>query len=325
MSSAITETSTFKIPMLKSPRTLVIASLLAVYFIWGSTYLGLRFGLEGFPPFLLNGFRFLIAGGILYPILRSKGRAAATRRQWWNAARMGVILLVGGVGLVTIAEDLGVGSGVAATAVAVIPVWIALISGLFGDWPHRREWIGLAVGLAGVLVLAQEGDFQASPMGMAMILVSPIIWAYGSIWGTRLDLPDSLMTAAIQLLSAGAAMTVIGPLMGERITAPPPTVAWVALLYLAIMGSLVAYTAYIYLLKTVRPALSTSYAYVNPVVAVALGISLGRETITGPVFLALPLILTGVALVATSQRRGRPRTTSNSPASLTPVPQEEAA
>ena len=302
-------------------RLLVIGALFAVYFIWGSTYLGLKFGLESFPPFLLNGFRFLIAGVILFLILKAKGQASATRRQWWNAARMGVILLVGGIGLVTIAEDLGVGSGIAATAIAVVPVWTALIGGLFGTWPHRREWIGLAIGLAGVLVLAQEGDFQASPIGMTLIIISPIVWAFGSIWGTQLDLPHSSMTTAIELVSAGVLMTVIGPLVGERITAPPTTVAWVALFYLAIMGSLVAFTAYIYLLKNVRPALSTSYAYVNPIVAVALGVSLGNETLTGPVFIALPLILISVALVATT----RGTRSSESPPTLASVPREDAA
>jgi drug/metabolite transporter (DMT)-like permease len=227
--------------------------------------------------------------------------------------------------MVTVAEDLGVGSGVAATAIAVIPVWIAVISGLFGDWPHRREWIGLGIGLAGVLILAQEGDFQASPSGMALLIVSPIIWAFGSIWGTKLDLPDSSMTTAIELLSAGAIMTLAGPLLGERMTAAPTTEAWIALGYLAIMGSLVALTAYMYLLKTVRPALSTSYAYVNPVVAVALGVSMGRETITGPVFVALPLILFGVAMVATTRQRSRSRTRTDSPRSRAQVASEEAA
>lgn len=308
----------------KAPRALVLGALLAVYVIWGSTYLGLRIGLESFPPFLLNGFRFLIAGGILFLILMMRGKATATRRQWWNAARMGLVLLVGGVGLVTIAEDFGVGSGIAATAVAVIPVWIALISGLFGDWPHRREWIGLAIGLAGVLVLAQEGDFQASTMGMALLIISPIVWAFGSIWGTKLDLPESSMTTAIELITAGLVMTLVGPLLGERIAETPTTRAWIALGYLAIMGSLVAFTAYIYLLKTVRPALSTSYAYVNPVVAVALGVTLGRETLSGPVFIALPLILTSIALVAATQRGSGTRQTKSAPSPTNPL-QEEAA
>ncbi len=309
----------------RNPRALVIAAILAVYFIWGSTYLGLRFGLEGFPPFLLNGFRFLIAGAVLFVILKFRGRATATRRQVWNAARMGVLLLVGGVGLVTLAEDVGVGSGIAATAVAVIPVWIALIGGVFGDWPRRREWMGLVVGLAGVLVLAQEGDFRASSLGTTLIVIAPIVWAFGSIWGTRLDLPESSMATAIEVIAAGVLMTAIGPLVGERITEPPPTVAWVALVYLAIMGSLVAFTAYIFLLKTVRPALSTSYAYVNPVVAVALGVTLGQETITGPVFVALPLILVGVALVATGKAGGGSREEVSDPSPSFTVSREEAA
>jgi drug/metabolite transporter (DMT)-like permease len=235
---------------------------------------------------------------------------------------MGVLLLVGGVGLVSLAERLGVGSGVAATAVAVVPVWIALISGLFGNWPRGREWIGLGIGLLGVLILAQEGDFQASPAGMALIAISPIIWAFGSIWGTRLDLPESSMTTAIQLLTAGVVMTAIGPLLGERMVAPPPPVAWVALVYLAIFGSLIAFSAYIYLLKTVRPALSTSYAYVNPVVAVGLVLTLGGEKITGPVLIALPLIVVSVILVAGRRRDRAEPTTELTPA---PLPQEEAA
>lgn len=300
----------------------IAAALVAVYFIWGSTYLALRFGLEGFPPLLLNGLRFLIAGLILLVVLLMRGGISVTGRQFWNAARMGVVLLLGGVGLVTIAESLGVGSGVAATAVAMIPVWAALISGLFGNWPRRREWIGLGIGLVGVLVLAQEGDFQASPVGMALIVVSPIIWAFGSVWGSRLDLPDSQDTTVIELLTAGLLLTGLGPLLGERIAEPPPAVAWAALVYLATMGSIVAFTAYIYLLKTVRPALATSYAYVNPVVAVVLGLTLGGEVMTGPVFIALPLILTGVGLVATANRRSRERTTS--PLPTTDV-QEEAA
>ena len=142
-----------------SGRATLVLALLAVYLIWGSTYLALRFGLEGFPPFILNGIRFLVAGAAMYAVLRFRGSDAPTRRQWWNAARVATLMLAGGVGLVTIAEDLGVGSGIAATAVAIIPVWAALTSGLFGAWPRPLEWLGLATGLAGVIVLAQEGDF----------------------------------------------------------------------------------------------------------------------------------------------------------------------
>ncbi|MCI0678760.1 MAG: EamA family transporter, partial [Actinobacteria bacterium] len=165
---------------------LKVLALLAVYLIWGSTYLGLRLGLEGFPPFLLNGFRFLVAGALMVLFLRWRGRLRATPTQVWNSARAGALMLVGGVGLVTLAEHHGVGSAVAATAVAIIPVWAALIAGAYGNWPRRTEWVGLAVGLAGVLILAAEGDFRSSPLGMLMVVVAPMIWAFGSVWSTKL-------------------------------------------------------------------------------------------------------------------------------------------
>ncbi len=283
-------------------RATVVTALAAVYLVWGSTYLALRFGLDGFPPFILNGIRFLVAGGIMYPVLRRSGIARPTRRQWWNAARVGLLLLVGGVGLVTIAEDQGVGSGVAATAVAVMPLWAALFSGLFGRWPARREWVGLALGFTGVAILAQEGDLQASSLGLALVLVAPMLWAFGSVWGSQLDLPPPMMTAAAQLLVGGVVLLVLGPLRGEEVSEFPPLDAWLALAYLIVLGSIVAYAAYVFLLDAVRPALATSYAYVNPVVAVILGLTIGAETVTGAAWLALPVILLGVVMVVTTKQ-----------------------
>jgi len=254
----------------KNPRTLVVSALVAVYFIWGSTYLALRFGLEGFPPFILNGVRFVIAGAVMYAVLRMRGAKPPTRRQWWNAGRMGALLLIGGVGLMTIAEDLGVGSGVAATA----------------------AWLGLGVGLVGVIVLLQEGDFAASTPGMLLVIAGPLLWAFGSVWGKRLEMPEGFMAPATQLLTAGVVMLVAGPLMGERIVEMPGTVAWVALAYLIVMGSIVALT-------------------------------LGAEIISGPIFIALPLILVGVGLTATTYRRPKRAISLSIPGP--PVPLEEAA
>jgi drug/metabolite transporter (DMT)-like permease len=154
-----------------------------------------------------------------------------------------------------------------------------------------------------VLILATEGDFRSSPVGMVMVLVSPIIWAFGSVWSTKIDLPDPMSSVAVQLSTAGVVMTVIGLGIGERVATPVPAIAWGAMIYLAIFGSLIAFTAYVYLIHTVRPSLATSYAYVNPVVAVVLGLTLGGEVITGAVFIALPLVLAGVALVAVAGRQ----------------------
>lgn len=301
---------------------LVVAALAAVYFIWGSTYLALRFALEGFPPFLLNGVRFLVAGSVMYAIAAMRGARTPSRREAWNAARMGALLFVGGVGMVTLALQDGVGSGVAAVAAAAIPVWSALIGGLFGQWPGRREWLGLLVGLAGVVILLQEGDFRASTAGMALVVVGPMLWSLGSVWGTRQAMPSGLMAPAVQLLSGGAALLLVGLLVGERITTRPEIGAWLALAYLTAMGSIVAYTAYVHLLRSVRPALATSYAYVNPLVAVTLGLTLGAEIITGPIFVALPLVLIGVALIAAQERRQRIVATRPGPG---PTPLEEAA
>jgi drug/metabolite transporter (DMT)-like permease len=148
-----------------APKWLVVAALAAVYLIWSSTYLALRFMVESFPPFLGTSIRMLTAGLILFTWVRFRGAEMPTARQWRNGAVIGVLLFVGGLGLVTFAEALGVGSGITATAVAMVPVWAALISGLFGRWPNRTEWVGIAIGLVGVALLSGEGDFRAAPLG----------------------------------------------------------------------------------------------------------------------------------------------------------------
>lgn len=282
-------------------RTLVILSLISLYILWGSTYLGIRYALEGFPPFLLNGIRLVIAGVLIYPIAL-RGRSHPTAVQWRAAALTGSILFIGGMGFVAVAEDLGVGSGIVASAVAVMPLWAALWSGLFGRWPTRLEWIGLVIGFAGVALLSQEGDFRASTPGLILMILSPLLWAFGSILAGRVRLPGGLMTAATQMLTGGVATLALALVLGERITEPPSTTAWVALVYLIIAGSLLGYTAYAYLLATVRPALATSYAYVNPVVAVILGVTIGGEVIGVWTLAGLPFILVGVALVLLAQR-----------------------
>ena len=282
---------------------LVLPAIAAVYFIWGSTYLGIRFGLEGFPPLLMNAIRFIIAGGVMYGWLRRRGAARPTLVQWRNSAVIGTLLLVGGVGFVTIAEDLGVGSGLVATAVAVMPLWAALWAGVFGLWPRCREWSGLAIGFGGVALLAQAGDFRSTAVGTILVLAAPILWSFGSVWSGRVDLPDNSMATAAQMITGGAIFAVLGSLSGESLDGFPPLKATLALVYLIVMGSLIAYSAYMYLLRTVRPSLATSYAYANPIVAIALGATVGAETITRPAWIALPVILVALALVGYGQRQ----------------------
>jgi drug/metabolite transporter (DMT)-like permease len=284
-----------------SRRWLIILSLLAVYLVWGSTYLALRFMVEGFPPFLGNAIRMTTAGAVLFAWMLSRGAARPSPLQWRNGILIGSLLFVGGLGLVTVAEDLGIGSGLAATAVAMVPVWAAVVSGFFGRWPTLVEWIGLAIGIVGVVILSREGDFDAVPLGLLLVIIATIFWAVGSVWSRHLDLPDGSMSTAVQMLGGGLVLGLVGLVVGEGFTAGPGARSWWALIYLIGPGSLIAFSAYAYLLRTVRPVLATSYAFVNPIVAVILGITLGAETLTGETWIALPLILGAVGLIARSR------------------------
>lgn len=281
---------------------LVVAALLALYFIWGSTYLAVRIAVETFPSFLMTGTRFLIAGGVLFMIARSRGTPAPTPRQWRNAFMVGTLLMGGGMGLVAFAEQ-SVASGLAALAVSAMPLWAALFSGLFGHWSTKQEWVGLIVGFMGVVLLNLEGGLRGSPVAALALVVASVAWAFGSMWSKRLELPKGLMASAAEMLAGGLGLLAAGVLTGQRMTEMPSTASLLATLYLIVFGSLIAYTTYMWLLANTRTSLATSYAYVNPVVAVLLGVGLGGETISALGLIAMPVILAGVALLALAKAR----------------------
>jgi len=271
-------------------------SLLAVYFIWGSTYLAIRIALGGFPPFLLAGIRFVIAGSLMYTFLRLRGTPNPTRKEWSGAAIVGLLLLLGGNGLVTFAEQ-WVASGLAALVVATVPIFAALFAGIWGRWPTRREWLGLGIGFVGVALLSLDGGMSSNPLGAAALLLATISWAFGSVWSRYLSVPRGPMGSAAELLAGGVGLSVLGFGTGEQITSVPGPGPLFAMAYLIIFGSIVAFTAYSYLLQRVRPSLATSYAYVNPAVALMLGVGLAGEQVTMFGLIALPIILAGVAIV----------------------------
>lgn len=256
---------------------------------------------EDFPPFLGNAIRMTTAGAILYVWVVRRGAPAPTIRQWRSGFLVGLLLFVGGLGLVTVAEDLGIGSGLAATAVAMVPVWAAVVSGFFEKWPTKTEWIGLLIGITGVAILSLEGDFDTVPLGLLLVIIATILWSVGSVWSKHLELPSGSMSTAVQMLAGGLLLGLVGLIGGESIDPAPGAKSWLALIYLIGPGSLVAFSAYAYLLRTVRPVLATSYAYVNPIVAVGLGVTLGGEKLTGETWIALPLILAAVGLIARSR------------------------
>ena len=277
--------------------TRVAMALAAVYVIWGSTYLAIRYALEGgFPPFLLGGVRFLIAGGLMYAFLRWRGVVAPTRAQWGNAAVMGVLLLLLGNGMVNLAEQT-VSSGMTAVAVASAPLWMGIFAAMRGQHPSRMEWVGLGIGFLGVLWLNLDSSLSASTVGLAALLVASLAWSFGSIWSRGRDLPAPFMAAAAQMLCGGLAMCIVGATVGERFDGMPTAHGLAAFAYLIVFGSIIGFSAYIWLLHHVRPALAGSYAYVNPVIAVALGAWLAHERFGPNELLAMGVILLGVVAI----------------------------
>jgi drug/metabolite transporter (DMT)-like permease len=284
-----------------APKLWVLVCLLAVYVIWGSTYFGMRVALEVFPPFLMGGIRFLLAGSILFIVTRARGAPWPTPKQWLASTFVGALLLACGNGFVGLAER-SVDSGVAATVVATMPLWAALFGAFFGDRPSSLELVGLLLGFGGVLVLNRGGSLSFHGVDAMVLVLAPMAWALGSVWSRRLPVPQGLMSAATQMMGGGAVMLALALVRGER------PIAFhlgglVAFGYLVTFGSLLGFTAYGYLLRNTRPALATSYAYVNPVVALVLGALWNGESFTRNKIVACVLTIAGVGLVTLAKRR----------------------
>ncbi len=284
---------------------LLIGAFLALYLVWGSTYLAIRIGVESWPPMMMAGIRFLVAGGLLYGFLRWRGVPAPTWVQWRSAAAIGFLLLSCGNGGVTLAEHAGVASGVAALAIATVPLFTLLFGLWFGQRTTRLEWAGIVLGLVGIGLLNLGPNLQASPMGAALVVFAAAAWAFGSVWSKRLPLPQGAMASAAEMLGGGLVLLIGSVLSGERLTQMPSVASWAALGYLVVFGSILAFSAYLYLLKHVRPAAATSYAYVNPAVAVLLGILFAGERIELEEGLAMLVIISAVVLIGLPQWRRR--------------------
>ncbi|MFC4455857.1 drug/metabolite exporter YedA [Deinococcus sonorensis] len=274
--------------------TSILLALAAVYVVWGSTYFGIKLAIGTLPPLGMLGLRFLLAGLLLYPVLRLRGVPNPTPAQWGWSAAVGLLLLGGGTGLVTLAERQA-SSSVAAMLIAVSPLFASLFGRLWGERTSGREWLGIGVGLVGI-VLLNVGELHATPLAAVLLVLAPLCWTFGSQWSRRLDLPSGLMGSAAEMLTGGAVLMLLSTLTGEHWRQPSATSLW-ALAYLVVFGSIVAYSAYMYLVAHTRPALATSYAYVNPLVAVLLGLGLGGEHLGAYGWTGLVVITLGVLLV----------------------------
>jgi drug/metabolite transporter (DMT)-like permease len=290
----------------------LIAAFAALYIIWGSTYLGIRFAIETIPPFLMAGVRFTIAGVLLYTWSRMRGAAPPERRHWISCTIVGLLLLVGGNGAVVWAEQT-VPSGLVALLIAIVPCWMVLIEWLRpgGVRPTGRIVAGLVLGLAGLVMLIGPdtvmGGGGVHPVGAIVVALGSLSWAAGSIYSRQASMPKRpRLATGMQMIAGGAGLLIAGVATGEvpRLHVDAVSLRSIlALVYLIVFGAIVAYSAYIWLLGVSTPARVSTYAYVNPVVAVILGWALAGEELSGRMLVAAAVIVAGVAMITLGRRR----------------------
>ena len=285
-----------------SKNWLTLVALFSLYIIWGSTYFVIHYVVAEIPPFMAGAIRFLIAGSVLFLFLKARGATSPTSQEWVSSLKVGALLMGGGMGMVMMSQSMGVASSLTAIFPAATPLLVSIFSGLWGQWPRKNEWIGLLVGFAGVIVLSLEGSLRSNPIATLILACAPVCWSFGTAWSRHLKLPKGLMASATEMFMGGLVLLLMSVVAGERLDHVPHWSAIAALAYLIVLGSLIAYSSFVYLIANVRPALATSYAYVNPVIAVLLGIGLGGEKLTIFALIALPIILLGVALVTTAKK-----------------------
>jgi drug/metabolite transporter (DMT)-like permease len=287
------------------PRLKLISAFAAVYLIWGSTYLGIRIAIESIPPFLMAGSRFILAGTLLYAWTRIRGVPPPTLNHWRSAALIGLMLLVIGNGTLSWAEQV-IPSGIAALLVAISPLWFVTIEWMQGGIkPSAGVAIGLVLGTFGIMVLIDPADLVGGEdiniLGAIVLLLASMCWAAGSIYSRRATLPSSPMLATgMEMLAGGLALVLVSAISGELNTFHLSAVtnrSFAALAYLTVFGSLIAFTSYVWLLRATTPALASTYAYVNPVVAVLIGWLVADEPLYVRILGAAALIIAAVAAI----------------------------
>jgi drug/metabolite transporter (DMT)-like permease len=283
-------------------------ALALVYVIWGSTYLAIRVAAVDLPPFGMAAARFVVAGGVMLGIAIRRGAAWPSARDWLRIVPVGVLFFVGGNGFVTLAEQPGgVSSGGAAVVCATMPLWVGVLGAFAGARPTLREWLALAIGFAGVVLLMGGPSLDGSTAQVALLVLSPIAWAAGSLLARRTkDIGGAhatLVGPALQMLVGGGGLAIAALVHGETIPAHVSTSSWLALAYLCVFGSLVGFTAFAWLIRNARPAVATSYAYVNPIVAVLLGAVLYGESLGASTVVANVLVALAVVIVLSRPRR----------------------
>ena len=287
------------------PRLKLISAFASVYIVWGSTYLAIRIAIETIPPLLMAGFRFIIAGSMMYLWGRLRSKERPTRIHWKSAAIVGLMLLLVGNGGLSWSEQL-IPSGIAALIVAVSPLWFILIDWMQGGArPTAGVFIGLALGTLGIAILVDPADLvgggEVSALGASVLLVSSVCWAFGSFYARGAKLPSSPALAnGMEMLIGGVGLIFVGMIAGEMKDLHLATITTKSLLavaYLVVFGSIIGFSSYIWLFRSTTPTRASTYAYVNPVVAVFIGWLVGGEQLPTRVLLAAILIIAAVAAI----------------------------
>lgn len=295
----------------------IAAALVTVYLCWGATYLTIRFAVETMPPSLMAGVRFGVAGLLVYAWAKFSGAASPTLTEWRGASIVGALLLIGGNGGVVWAAKL-VPSGITALVVAAAPLWFVLLNWLWygGTKPTIGVVGGIALGFGGIALLVMDtgsfgGGEPVNKLGAAVLLLASFFWAFGSLFSRKTTMPaNPLMANAAQMLAGGAMFLIIGAAGGELAQVKLEAItlkSLISLLYLIVFGSIVGFSAYVWVLRVAEPALVSTYAFVNPVIAVLLGWALGGEALSGKVIVATLVIIAAVILITLNQGRKQPQ------------------
>ena len=290
----------------------ILLAFAAIYLIWGSTYLAIRYSLDTLPPLLLAAARHLTAGVLLYGFARARGGTRPTLAQWPSAIVLGTLFLAIGNGGVVLAEQ-HVPTGIAAVLIAMVPLWMVLLDWLWkgAARPTPQVLAGVALGLVGIFVLTAPGASggHVDRIGIAILLCASLCWAAGSLHSRTSPLPPGMIGVSMEMLAGGAVLVLAGSLHGEWAQVHPSAVSLrsaLGVVYLIVFGSLVGFTTYSWLLKNVSAAKASTYAFVNPVVAVGLGWLMLGEALSTRTIVAAAVILAAVVLITT----GRPRLTA---------------
>ena len=270
--------------------------MFVLYVVWGSVFLANRFSLESFPPFMLNAVRFLSAGIFLYVLLRVKGEEGLDLRGWLESFVVGAMLFIGGAGLLCVGQQ-WVASGLSATLLATTPLWTVLFAGIWEKMPTTTEWAGLGIGIAGVALLNLDRGISGNPLGAGIILVASIIWSLGSVLNNRFQGLGKPIASATEMIAGGLLLLILSLLVGERISWPLTARATMGMFHLVVFSSIIGFTLYRFMLRTVRPALATSYTLVNTITATVLGALFAGESVSLVSIAAMAVVLTGVFLV----------------------------